>query len=97
MHIDRQCIIPEKSQASTFKYVQSVLPSQLVGAYGLTAAVQHIEIGELAEVTFVCTHATHRSVGMACLLAILIYNNATIMFSTTRTQADARKFGMIDT
>ena len=77
--------------------VQAVLLSQPACVYGLTAAVQQIEIGELAEVTFVCTWATHRSAGMACLLAILIYNNATIMFSTPRTQADARRFGMIET
>ena len=77
--------------------VQAVLLSQIACVYGLTAAVQQIEIGELAEVTFVCHGATHRSAGMACLLAILIYNNATIMFSITRTQADARNLGMIET
>ena len=61
------------------------------------AAVKKIEDGELAEFTFVCTHATHRSVGMACLLASLIYNNAIIVLSTNRTHDDAMRFGMIAT
>ena len=77
--------------------VQAVLLSQPVCACGLNAAADKIEVEDLAEFTFVCTHATHRSAGMACLLASLIYNNARIMFSTTRTQADARTYGMIDT
>ena len=61
------------------------------------AAVEKIEGGELAEFTFVCRHATHRSVGMACLLATLFYNKAVIVLSTRRTCADAEWFGMIPT
>ena len=97
LNAHRPSLYNSREVSGIYFEVQAVLLSQIACVYGLTAAVQQIEIGELAEVTFVCTHATHRSVGMACLLAILIYNNATIMFSTNRTQADARRFGMIDT
>ena len=97
LNAHRPSLYNSREVSGIYFEVQAVLLSQIACVYGLTAAVQHIEIGELAEVTFVCTHATHRSVGMACLLAILIYNDATIMFSTQRTQDDARHFGMIQT
>ena len=77
--------------------VQAVLLSQRASAEILTAAVTQIEVDKLAEFTFVCTHATHRSVGMACILASLIYHDATINFATRRTRDDARKYGMIET
>ena len=60
-------------------------------------AVEKIEGGALAEFTFVCRHATHRSVGMACLLATLFYNKAVIVLSTRRTCDDAVRFGLIPT
>ena len=97
LNAHRPSLYNSREVSGIYFEVQAVLLSQPACVYGLTAAVQQIEIGELAEVTFVCHGATHRSAGMACLLAILIYNDATIMFSTQRTQEDARNFGMIET
>ena len=66
--------------------VQSRLLSQPACASAMYAAVEKIEGGAFAEFTFVCIHATHRSVGMACLLATLFYNRAIIIvLSTKRT------------
>ena len=75
--------------------VHAVLLSQELCAEIIIEAITRIERQELSEFTFVCEHATHRSAGMALLLAILVYNNAEIFFYTERTQAEAIQFGMI--
>ena len=75
--------------------VHAVLLSQELCADIIIEAIQTIEWHDLTKFTFVCRHATHRSAGMALLLAILVYNNAEIFFYTERTQAEAIQFGMI--
>ena len=75
--------------------VHAVLLSQELCAEIIIEAITRIERQELSDFTFVCEHATHRSAGMALLLAILVYNNAEIFFYTERTQAEAIQFGMI--
>ena len=75
--------------------VQALLLSQELCAEIIIEAITTIERQELREFAFVCQHATHRSAGMALLLAILVYNNAEIFFSTKRTRAEAIQFGMI--
>ena len=44
---------------------------------------------------FVCSHATHRSVGCAVLLATFIYKHARIRFTTPRTIQAAMDLGMV--
>lgn len=75
--------------------VQSVLLTQEICADILFEAVKAIELNNLTEYTFICKHATHRSVGMAVLLAILVYHDALLVFSTKRTIRAATKRGML--
>jgi len=77
-------------KSGIFFEVQAKLLSQRACASAMYSALKRIECGDLADFTFVCVHATHRSVGMACLLASLFYHRATIVFYTSRTNADAR-------
>ena len=56
-------------------------------------AILTIERNELAEFAFYCHGGTHRSVGCACLLLIMIYPDDKLVFTTERTQRDALNFG----
>ena len=85
LNAHRPSLYNSREVSGIYFEVQAVLLSQLACAYGIYAAVKKIEEGELPEFTFVCTHATHRSVGMACLLALMFYNKAIIVLSTKRT------------
>ena len=72
--------------------IQAKLLSQQDCARAMFQALTGIECGGLADFTFVCRHATHRSVGMACLVATLFYHRAKIVFYTRRTNADAKAY-----
>ena len=69
--------------------VQAVLITQAMTAHILSSAVDQIEHDELEEFAFVCRCATHRSVACCVLLGSLVYPNATLHFSTRRTQQAA--------
>ena len=75
--------------------VQAVLAGQPGTPELLCQACRLIELQELTTFTFVCAHATHRSCGCALLLAILVYHNARIVFSSNRTERAARERGML--
>ena len=74
--------------------VQAYLLSQHKTPAILLEACQNIEAGDMKEFTFVCRGATHRSVGMACLLSMIIYPCAVIHLSTPRTINAARDKGL---
>jgi len=76
--------------------VQAVLATQKRAVDAIIMARDMIEQGDLRHFAFVCSHATHRSVGCAMILASFIYHNASIVFSTPRTEASAKAHGTID-
>ena len=76
--------------------VQAFLATQIITAQVIVDAIDIIESDELDTFAFICSHATHRSVGCAILLASLVYQNASIVFSTERTRGAARQRGMIE-
>jgi hypothetical protein len=76
--------------------LQAVLVCQTCTPEILIDACREIETGNLFTFTLVCSHATHRSVACAVLLAILAYPNAQICFSTSRTQRAAVDWRMIE-
>ncbi len=65
--------------------VQSVLTMHTATAAALKHAVEEIELGNHADVVFVCDGGTHRSLGCACLLAMLAYPGAQVLPGTSRT------------
>ena len=94
--LNTRSLLYESQAATGVQFiVHAVLLSQERCADIIIEAITTIERQELSEFTFVCEHATHRSAGMALFLAILVYNNAEIFFSTERTKAEAIQFGMI--
>ena len=72
--------------------VQAVLIEQALTPSILLEACHNIQQNDLQAFTFVCHGATHRSVGMAFLLSMIVYPNSRIHLSTHRTRlaADAR-------
>jgi len=76
--------------------VQAVLATQTIAVDAVVMARDMIERGDLRHFAFVCSHATHRSVGCAMILASFVYHKAAIVFSTPRTETSAKAHGMID-
>jgi len=76
--------------------VQAVLATQTRAVDAVIMASNMIEQGDLRHFAFVCSHATHRSVGCAMILASFVYHKAAIVFSTPRTETSAKAHGMID-
>jgi len=76
--------------------VQAVLATQTRTIDAIITARDMIEQGDLRHFAFVCSHATHRSVGCALMMASFVYHNASIVFSTSRTERAAEAHGMID-
>ena len=76
--------------------VQAVLLTQHSCSRALKDAVSWVEASSNwqsdPEFAFVCSHATHRSVGCAVLLATFIYKHARIRFTTKRTNKAAMDF-----
>jgi hypothetical protein len=75
--------------------VQAVLIGQQLTPSILLEACQNIQQNDLQSFTFVCHGATHRSVGMAFLLSMIVYPNSRIRLSTNRTQLAAVKRGCL--
>jgi hypothetical protein len=74
--------------------VQAVLVRQALTPELIYEACRTVERGNCSSFAFVCAHATHRSCGCAVLLAILVYHDARIIFSTRRTVRAAVERGM---
>ena len=66
------------------------LASQESVSYALRLAIWEVEGLELSEIGFTCQGATHRSVGCACLLALLFYPEAHLVFHTRNTIEHAK-------
>ena len=77
--------------------VQAFLATQEVTPDILLEASLRIENESLQHFVFICSHATHRSVGVALLLAMLVYHNAKIVLTTKRTFRAAFDRGMLAT
>ena len=75
--------------------VQAVLIGQQLTPSILLEACHNIQQNDLQSFTFVCHGATHRSVGMAFLLSMIVYPNSRIRLSTNRTQLAAVKRGCL--
>ena len=63
-----------------------LLTSQQSTAIALRLAMMQIELVGLTEIAFTCGGGTHRSVGCACLLAVIFYPEAHLVFHTDRTR-----------
>ena len=74
--------------------VQGVLVRQWRTVHVLISAVNTIVSKNLREFAFVCSHATHRSVGCCFLLAIFAFPRAKIVLTTRRTMEAARAQGL---
>ena len=74
--------------------VQAVVASQEATAHCLLDALERIEEEELDEFGFVCHGATHRSVACSFLLAALVYPEARVCLTTTRTRRAANLAGL---
>ena len=66
------------------------LASQEAVSYALHLAILEVEGLELSEIGFTCQGGTHRSVGCACLLALLFYPEAHLVFHTSNTIKHAK-------
>ena len=66
------------------------LASQESVSYALRLAIWEVEGLDLSEIGFTCQGATHRSVGCACLLALLFYPEAHLVFHTRNTIEHAK-------
>ena len=66
--------------------VMAILTSQQSTAIALRLAMMQIELVGLTEIAFTCGGGTHRSVGCACLLAVIFYPEAHLVFHTDRTR-----------
>ena len=69
--------------------VMARLTGQQSTAIALRLAMLQIEMQELQEIAFTCLGGTHRSVGCACLLAIVFYPEANLVFHTDKTRSAA--------
>ena len=69
--------------------VMARLTSQQSTAIALRLAMLQIELQGLLEIAFTCLGGTHRSVGCACLLAVVFYPEAHLVFHTDRTRSAA--------
>ena len=75
--------------------VQAYLLTQRATIHVLREALTQIDSQYARSITFACDHATHRSVGCACLLASLFFPQAKIVLSTPRTRRQAMEYNMI--
>jgi hypothetical protein len=75
--------------------VQDVLLQLQGTAEVIFDACEKIEAYDIESFVFVSSHATHRSVGCAVLLAMIAYHCAQIVFTTKRTIEAAYSHGMI--
>ena len=75
--------------------VQAMYVGQAATIEILSAAIREMELEHLNKYTFACTHATHRSVACAVLLAMIAYPKAEIFFSTPRTKREALECGLL--
>ena len=66
--------------------VMARLASQQSIAIALRLAMLQIELQGLPEIACTCLGCTHRSVGCACLLAVVFYPEAHLVFHTDRTR-----------
>ena len=69
--------------------VMARLMSQQSTAIALRLAMLQIELQGLPEIAFTCLGGTHRSVGCACLLAVVFYPEAHLVFHTDRSRSAA--------
>ena len=74
--------------------LQGALVRQWPTVHVLISAVNTIVNKNLQEFAFVCSHATHRSVGCCFLLAIFAFPRAKIVLTTRRTMEAARAQGL---
>jgi hypothetical protein len=75
--------------------VQAVLIGQVLTPSILLETCRNIQRNDLQDFTFVCHGATHRSVGMAFLLSMIVYPNSRIHLSTHRTLLAAHTRGCL--
>jgi len=95
--VDAHCALYEPwAVTGVDTVVQAKLVTQTATARALIDACHRIETEELSDFAFVCEHGTHRSVGCALLLAMLVYNGAEVVFSTRRTRLAALSAGLIE-
>ena len=69
--------------------VMARLTSQQSTAIALRLAMLQVELQGLFEIAFTCLGGTHGSVGCACLLAVVFYPEAHLVFHTDRTRSAA--------
>ena len=69
--------------------VMATLASQQGTALALRLAMLEIETQGLKDLVFTCRHGIHRSVGCACLLVMLFYPEAKLVFHTKRAMEAA--------
>ena len=69
--------------------VMATLASQQGTALALRLAMLEIETQGLKDLVFTCRHGIHRSVGCACLLVMLFYPEAELVFHTNRAMEAA--------
>ena len=98
--LDAHSTLYENTEVTGINWVvQAVLLTQNSCYTALKDAVFRIENSRRwqshAQFAFACSHATHRSVGCAVLLATFFYKDARIRFTTRRTIRAAREFGMV--
>ena len=73
--------------------VQAVLSTQVSAAQAFEDAIMKLELQRHLQrraIIIACTGATHRSFGMACLVALMAYPDAHLIPSTARTIKAAR-------
>ena len=65
--------------------------SQQSNAIALRHAMPQVKLQGLSEIAFTYLGGTHRSVGCACLLALVFYPEAYLVFHTDRTRFAANE------
>ena len=69
--------------------VMATLASQQGTALALRLAMLEIETQGLKDLVFTCRHGIHRSVGCACLLVMLFFPGAKLVFHTNHARQAA--------
>ena len=73
--------------------VHLCLIKQATVAESILDAILAIEYKDLRDFAFYCHGGTHRSVGCACLLLMMVYPQGKLVLTTERTQRDASAYG----